>query len=425
MKNEKIVKAFSELYIGKNPIALIKEYYRKKQKSMLFLISGALLVFLMCGIRDLKNSELTDNKIIRNVPEEGKEEITLEMKPREGEWQEIEFILYPKEYTTEEIEELFLEAEAVIEEKIRNQNESLFEINSDLKLVKELDGYPFTIKWEIRPEGVLEESGELIRKYQGVEENVELKATFQYEDWEKDKTISVRVVSEKNGDYKEFLEEAIKKMEVDSREHKEFYLPEEYEEEQLQWRYPIDRSAIVMGFLFFTVIPIISYQKDNEILKLAGKRKEELQSSFPEFIIRLVLLMEAGLSLQKAMFQIAQDYQKRAGDKKEYLYEELWYICRQMKNGLPEKEAYILLSQRCNLPCYKKMTGLLIQHLQKGGRGILAELRQEAEKASEEQKRLLQKKGEEIGTKLLFPMILMLGIVMVFIMVPALFTFQI
>ena len=42
----------------------------------------------------------------------------------------------------------------------------------------------------------------------------------------------------------------------------------------------------------------------------------------------------------------------------------------------------------------------------------------------EEQKRNLQKKGEEMGTKLLFPMIMMLGIVMVFIMVPALYSFQ-
>ena len=36
----------------------------------------------------------------------------------------------------------------------------------------------------------------------------------------------------------------------------------------------------------------------------------------------------------------------------------------------------------------------------------------------------IQKKGEEMGTKLLFPMILMLGIVMVFILVPALLSFQ-
>ena len=62
--------------------------------------------------------------------------------------------------------------------------------------------------------------------------------------------------------------------------------------------------------------------------------------------------------------------------------------------------------------------------MQKGSNTILDNLKKEAIKAGEEQRGRLQKKGEEMGTKLLFPMIIMLGIVMVFIMVPALFSFQ-
>ena len=55
---------------------------------------------------------------------------------------------------------------------------------------------------------------------------------------------------------------------------------------------------------------------------------------------------------------------------------------------------------------------------------MLETLRKEAMKAGDEQRRQIQKKGEEMETKLLFPMMVMLGIVMVFIMVPALFSFQ-
>lgn len=424
MKNEKIIKAFSELYIGQNPGKLAQDYYKRKRKSMLFMIIAAITIVLMIGIRDLQNSSLKSNQITRNTPAEGKEDVLLEIKTKDGNWQEIEFILYPKEYTTEEIEELFLKAETVLEEKIRKENESLSKVTSDLELVKELEGYPFMIEWKTVPEGILGEKGELLKKKQKAEETVELTATFRYEEWERDKNITIRVITKETIGFIDSLEEKIRQMEAGSREEKEFLLPKEFEESQLQWRYPMENSALVLGLLFLTILPVISYQKDNEILNQATKRKEELQSSFSEFITRLVLLLEAGLSLQKAMFQITQDYQKKTGSKKEYIYEELGYICKQMKNGLPEKDAYILLAKRCNLPCYKKMTGMLIQHLQKGGRGILEELRQEADKAGEEEKRRLQKKGEEIGTKLLFPMILMLGIVMVFIMVPALFSFQ-
>ena len=132
--------------------------------------------------------------------------------------------------------------------------------------------------------------------------------------------------------------------------------------------------------------------------------------------------MEAGMSVSGALFRLQKEGQKR--DKKGYLYEELAYVCRQIKNGLPEKEGYELLAIRCNLSNYRKLINLLLQHIQKGSNTILDNLRKEAAKAVEEKKGRIQKKGEEMGTKLLFPMMIMLLIVMIFIMVPALFSFQ-
>ena len=130
------------------------------------------------------------------------------------------------------------------------------------------------------------------------------------------------------------------------------------------------------------------------------------------------------MSIKGAFFRIGEDYRKKEKKKENYLYTELLYVCRQMRNGLTEKSAYELLGKRCDLSCYKKLSGLLIQQLQKGGSGILESLREESARASEEEKRRIQKKGEEMGTKLLFPMILMLAIVMIFILVPALLSFQ-
>ena len=48
---------------------------------------------------------------------------------------------------------------------------------------------------------------------------------------------------------------------------------------------------------------------------------------------------------------------------------------------------------------------------------------QEAESACEQRRALARKKGEEAQTKLLFPMILMLLVVMILVMVPAIFSF--
>ena len=51
-------------------------------------------------------------------------------------------------------------------------------------------------------------------------------------------------------------------------------------------------------------------------------------------------------------------------------------------------------------------------------------LEQEAETALEERRAMARKLGEEAGTKMLLPLILMLGIVIAIIMVPAIQSFN-
>lgn len=426
MEKEKLIKELSQLYIGQNPRMLAKKYYKKKHKEMFIIIVTGIIITVLCIFKDLNNSVLEkENVIIRNKTGEGKENIILQIKADEEEWEEIEIDLYPKEYTKEELEGLFFKASNALENIIKKENEGLNNVDSDLELIQEMEGYPFSIQWISTPEGFIDEKGGLIDLRRAVNEVVELKAVFQYEDWKAEKRFYVRVVKDATKDFIASLEQQLKVTEADTRENNQFYLPEVFENKRLQWRYPPDNTGFVLGTLFIFVIPFIAYEKEKEIHTLALKRKKQLQDFFPEFITKLTLLLEAGLSIQSAIFHIVEDYQKTSYVGKVYLYEELAYICRQIKNGMSQKDGYELLAKRCSLPCYKKISGMLIQHLYKGGNHILEELKMESLRAVEEQKRNLQKRGEEMGTKLLFPMLLMLGTVMVFIMVPALFSFQI
>lgn len=426
VRKEKLIKELSQIYIGKNPQILVREYYKKKHKEMMVIIAAGIVVIALCILKDLNNSTLEkEYGIIRNKAGEGKESIILQIKAEEEPWKEIEIDLYPKEYSKEELEDLFLKANDALVNMIKKENTSLTCVDSDLDLIQEIEGYPFLIQWTSTPEGIIDENGKLMVLDRAVNEVIELTAVFEYEDWKKEKRFYVRVIKETTKDFITSLGQRIKVTEADTREEDEFYLPEVFENKQLQWRYPLDNTGFVIGVLFILLIPFIAYEKDKEIFALSLKRKKQLQDSFPEFITKLTLLLEAGLSIQGAIFHIVEDYQKASYDKKIYLYEELSYICRQMKNGMSQKDGYGLLAKRCPLSCYKKIAGILTQHLYKGGNHILEELKMEALRAGEEQKRALQKKGEEMGAKLLFPMFLMLGVVMVFIMVPALFSFQI
>jgi preprotein translocase subunit SecF len=66
---------------------------------------------------------------------------------------------------------------------------------------------------------------------------------------------------------------------------------------------------------------------------------------------------------------------------------------------------------------------VLSQNLKKGARGLTDLLETEAEASLNERKNHARKIGEQAGTKLLLPMILMLGIVLVILMVPVFLSF--
>ena len=68
---------------------------------------------------------------------------------------------------------------------------------------------------------------------------------------------------------------------------------------------------------------------------------------------------------------------------------------------------------------YIRLCTLLTQNLKRGNSSLLERLREEADKISEERLQRSRKLGEEAGTKLLVPMVMMLAVVMVMIMIPA------
>ena len=423
MSKIQIEKDFKELIPGGNAGKQIQEYYKTKKKEMKVLILFAILLLGISFCSEIQSRRPEGNKLIRNEYGEGKKEVSLEIKINEEQWDNFVMILEEKEYTKEEIEGMYQSALKILPDAIVNDNPSLNKINSNLNLVTVLEEYPFRISWNSSKPEIIDEEGTVNFENVTKEEVIKLKVLFQYGEWEREEVISVKVMPKANEDYLFYISKSLKEKEIATRDEEEFLLPDTYQENSLQWRFPASNTTVVLGILFVIILPFISYQKDVEIHRKIQKRREELLDSFPEFISQLVLYLEAGMSVSGALFRILQDGHRK--DKKEYLYEELAFICRQMKNGLPEKEGYELLASRCNLPSYRKLTNLLIQHIQKGSNTILDNLRKEAAKAVEEKKGRIQKRGEEMGTKLLFPMMVMLLIVMVFIMVPALFSFQV
>lgn len=194
-------------------------------------------------------------------------------------------------------------------------------------------------------------------------------------------------------------------------------LPDEFDGVRLNWQIPRDRTAIIIFLLMFIALFLVIFSGHEKKKKRLKKRETEMLNDYPELISKLLLLLEAGLTMRRAWERVVNNY--RNSGQKHYVYEEMCITLREIENGYSEVAAFERFGKRCRLLPYLRFSGLLEQNLVKGSRSVLPMLEQEALNAFEERKENAKRIGEEAGTKLLIPMTGMLVIVLVMIMFPA------
>ena len=137
---------------------------------------------------------------------------------------------------------------------------------------------------------------------------------------------------------------------------------------------------------------------------------------------KLNVLTGAGLPIRQAWERMVREADLKDG-KRRYLYEEMALTVHAMEQGAGEEMAYRDFGKRCGLPPYLRLGSLLEANGRKGTKGLAVLLEKEAADAFEERLQLARKQGEEVSSKLLFPMVLLFGLVLVLLMVPAFLAF--
>ena len=134
------------------------------------------------------------------------------------------------------------------------------------------------------------------------------------------------------------------------------------------------------------------------------------------------------MTLSGAWERIVLNYQHKLEchqTEPEEAYEQMLCSYREMQDGVGELKVYEKFGERCGTPQYRKLSMLIVQNLRKGSSGLRQSLEKEVADAFSLRKNLAKKAGEEAGTKILFPMMLMLCIVMAIILIPAFLTLHI
>lgn len=405
---------------------LLKAYYGKKFGMAILLLFASLILFVLVFASSLFGGRIKDGIVERNGY--GQEQTKIDAYVNSESWgkQDVSIEVSNQAYTEEEAAAIMQEIREWLPTVILADNESLKEVRSALFLPQKYGAYPFSITWTSSQYGLVNEKGHV--ENADITENtpVTLTAEITYQEISEKVSFDLIVCAPVySGDesFRRKVEEMLLKEDQLQRESEQLLLPEKIDGEEVSFQEKRSGKAVLFLLLGGTSAVFVFVGMDRDLIKEADRRRELLLRGYPEFVSKLSVLTGAGLSVNGALRRIHSDLGKRVTPGP--LYEELGIYIRSIDNGMLEERALQNFGNRAGSLAYRKFCTLLSQNMRKGSCSLGRMLEEEVLVAQAQQQNQIKRLGEEAGTKLLLPMIMMLAVVMILIMVPAFMSYQI
>lgn len=425
-----VVIALGKLNPGKRQEDLAIDYYvGKVEKMLLILVAGGLLLVSLI-INELTSRHLKDDySLFRKSYGQGSYNVNLNVSSPKYKIEKVELEIEEKKYNDYEIDSMTETAFEKLEEYILDGNISLSHINHNLKLPNRLDDYPFDIRWESSDYNIIDSVGEV--KNTAMKDSkcdVTLRAVLTYDGREFIKELPICVypqeLSEEEQFYRDILA-AVENANVESRSEDIYMLPDELSGESLEWKEFASATPVAGVVILFITLIAIWKGEDRDLRTRLDDRNTNLLNEYSEFVGKIQILIGAGLTVRASMERMLEEYRYglRMGSNVQQVYEELSLSLKKLQGGMSEADCYIFFGNRCGLICYKKLVTLINQNMRKGTDGLIMMLENEVQSAYESRRSLIKQNSEKAQTKLMLPMMIMLGIVMMLIMIPAYLSF--
>ncbi len=332
-----------------------------------------------------------------------------------------------RRYTETEAREAMRMVKEELPSAILGGNTGRDDVRQPLDLVNGSRG--IRIQWEVDGERVDLEGGIDNEDVAEEGEPLTLRAKLVYGEWEDALEIPI-VVRPPNYTEGERLwkdwDEATRRKGEESLTDKLWELPTKVNGKAVTYREEKDGLVPTIALLGALCLVITPYLFLMDLESGLRKRNREMLLDYPEVMNKFTLLLGAGMTVKGAWGKITAEYvgkKKKGLCSQRYVYEEMLATWNEMANGRMERTAYERFGRRVRLTPYTKFSALVSQNMKKGNARLLSILELEGMDAWEERKETVKRLGEEAGSKLLLPMMLMFGIVLAIIIVPAMMTF--
>lgn len=395
----------------------------KIRNPCLILLAFCVLGCVSKGMEQLEDGGIAMGEIARREPGKGdfKAEAVACLK-EEGTEYPLTLTIEERKYQKEEEEKLLAKAKEEIRQTFCGANTSAEQIRSDPQVHETYQKGAVFAEWMFSDEEVISAEGK-IHQQALLEEPEEVEALVSLSCGETNELyrFSFSVIPEKKSRRDRILASIQKQVQNQDPTETVVKLPKEIEGQEISWREAAPVEAAEIFGLGILAAAAAAYVQKEQREKQKQKRKQSLLAGYPEFVSKLSLLLGAGMTIPIALRKIDQMHRKNRQNTegRDAVYEELYQMICKMDNGMGEIRACQEFGEQCGLRPYRKLVSLLISGQRMGSQKLLEQLNEEADNVFLERKNLARKFGEEAGTKMLLPMIMMLLVVMGIIIIPA------
>ncbi len=382
-----------------------------------FLIVGLMVISLLLYFTSGSEREvLTDTTLPLEAPDSGNKKYTFDATVEGVEIGSTDISVPEREYSQKELKKLSDEVAEKAVEKLLNGNSDLTKVTEDLCFFERIDGYPFEFSFLCDSPECISDEGEILSAAP-----FDTGITISYVYGDVIKSFKVKINANPGLEiqarvYKNAIQASLD--EAVNVTDETVSLPTEVDGNTVSYAYPaVKRNSFYLLFgPVASLLILIGSKRDEK--KALDKEKEEILNEYPVLLQKMALYQATGMTIRNIWATIYEEGVIKKGEKNP-MYREMGRTLNELKSGVSEGVAYKRFGERTKVSELIRFTALLSQNLRKGSSKLKELLDAESVNAFSQRKLRAIKLSEEAGTKLLFPMMLLLMEVMVLIMVPA------
>lgn len=398
----------------------------KKHKKALLVFAVLLLLGVWMGAQGYMESKQNSGRVVRGAEGNGSESKTFAYRA-DGKTGEVTVDVSSVQRSEAEAQKLLEQAAAEWERRYLGDNRSADEVRTELDLPDSLCGGLVDVAYVSSDADLLnpDDGRPAIDRIAPGGSEVELRAEFTYGSVTRVESRTLRLVLPEPGSAEWIgwqIAGKTAEAEQESRESESFALPAEVGGHAIQWERQRDMRWLYVVLLGAAAAVCLEWRERESVKKAEREKTDRLMFEYPRMVEQMALLLGSGMTILYAWERmLSADRQISGGSEKEedgYLA-EMRITYREIREGCGEREAYERFGKRIGLLPYRRFAAILSQNLTKGTRDVRELLAKEADGALELRRNHAKKLGEEAGTKLLFPMLLMFVLILLVLLFPA------